>query len=257
MKDNILYKLLKVAPTGWALIRAVEYELLLKQNFKSPVLDIGCGDGVFTKVLLKGMKRNTFDVGLDSSDSEIEKVKETRCYKKVVLASASNVPFKDGYFSTILSNGTLEHIPGLNDVLVEISRVLKKGGKLVFTAPSVYFTKFLIFGKFPLYGKFFNCVFKHYNLFNHKKWSKILSKNNLKMIEYYYYNPKKQIKLHDFLTICSLPCFINKLLFKRWIIFPKYRQVFAKFAAEVLKKFYNNRISKKSGGSLMIVAQKI
>lgn len=255
-QDNILLKLLEVAPAGWAIIRAVEYELLIKESFKKKILDVGCGDGVFTRLLLKGLKIKKFDVGLDPSSKELAKAQKTNLYEELVLATGDKIPFSDGYFKTVLSNGTLEHIKNLEGTLSEIYRVLGKDGRLIFTVPSRFFTKYLIFGSLPLYGRIFNSVFNHENLFDHKKWERVLDKHGLKIVKYKYYNPPHQVKVHEFLTFFGFGHFISKGLFRKWILFPKLRKIVATLEFKILNKIYDNSVLDTVGGSLLVVAKK-
>ena len=78
-------------------LRATEAYIWSKQKIKSPVLDIGCGDGRISKLLFQGRKK--IDVGLDVDSQEVKNARKTRLYKKVVLANASKLPFKDKNFN--------------------------------------------------------------------------------------------------------------------------------------------------------------
>ena len=56
---------------------------------------------------------------------------------KFIKASATNLPFKDKNFDTIVSFDTMEHVKNQNKMLSEIIRVLKQNGKfLVYTLNS-------------------------------------------------------------------------------------------------------------------------
>ena len=45
------------------------------------------------------------------------------------------IPFEDNYFDSIFSTEVFEHVFNLEEILIELNRVLKPGGKLLFTCP--------------------------------------------------------------------------------------------------------------------------
>ncbi|MBT3249235.1 MAG: hypothetical protein HN846_02150 [Candidatus Pacebacteria bacterium] len=82
MKNKILPKFLSqfwFAPAD-ALLRAHEAIIWSKQKLTSPILDIGCGDGQTSKLVLA--KHKMIDVGVDLDPSGAEKVgiyKKSNC----------------------------------------------------------------------------------------------------------------------------------------------------------------------------------
>ena len=61
-KNNFLYNYLKEAPVALSVERSLECEILSNQEFKYPILDLGCGEGVFANMLFD----EKIDVGIDS-----------------------------------------------------------------------------------------------------------------------------------------------------------------------------------------------
>jgi ubiquinone/menaquinone biosynthesis C-methylase UbiE len=55
----------------------------------------------------------------------------------VVLKAGSilEIPWDDAFFDEVVSVSTLEHIPELDKAMLEMSRVLKSGGKMVLSFP--------------------------------------------------------------------------------------------------------------------------
>ena len=87
------------------------------------VLEIGCGRGAFQHISRKWM-------GVDLAFS-------ARCniVKPFVIASADALPFRDESVHGVWSITVLEHVPGVEAALSEISRVLKQRG-VAYLAPA-------------------------------------------------------------------------------------------------------------------------
>ena len=265
---DYLTPLLLEAPASWALIRANEIRALEKVSFDSPVLDVGCGDGVVAKVLLAGHGKKQFECGIDLSSREVNKAMRSGCYKECQVANVYNLPFKDNTFQTVFSNSVVEHLPKLDRALEEMSRVTKKGGELVLTVPTPYLAKYLIgasffsaIGMMPLanaYGDFFNKLFKHYNLYTHQEWEKLLAKHHLKLIVHSYYHTPGMIKVHELLSYVALPVHLAKPLIGYWLVFPTVRKYFiVPWLKKILEQFYLADCLGEEGGSLMLVARKV
>src|ERR1035441_2173022 len=88
-------------------------------------------------------------VGLDIDPHETALARERKVYQEVVTASADRLPFADSQFDFVFSNSVLEHIQNIESVLIEVARVLRPGGRLIFTVPGVDFHRCL---KGPIFG---------------------------------------------------------------------------------------------------------
>lgn len=265
--SDYLSPLLKEGPASWALIRANEIRSLERVKFKHPILDVGCGNGLVAKVILS-KRGEKFDWGIDLSSREVGYAKKSGCYRKCKVASVYNLPFDDQQFEMVFSNSVIEHIQDLDKALREISRVLKKRGLLVITVPSSFITRYLIEVELlnklrldflaNLSGKLFNYSFKHYHLHTSREWRMILKKHSFILESYYYYHTPEMIKVHQLLSILAFPSQVVKVIFGRWILFPKLRQVLVvPWLKRMLWRFYIADSKKDEGGSLLLVARKI
>ena len=90
------------------------------------VLDVGCGNGVFTDPLSKARK----PVGVDRSLSALQWVKSPHAQ-----ADAAQLPFKSGAFDALVSMEVLEHLslPVFEKALAELVRVTRR--YLLITVP--------------------------------------------------------------------------------------------------------------------------
>jgi ubiquinone/menaquinone biosynthesis C-methylase UbiE len=97
------------------------------------VLDLGCGNGYFSRRLASMGARVT---GIDSSAAMIEKARqhETREHMGVVynVADASHLTMiPDRSFDVVLSNMALDDVENAEGAIRECARVLRKNGRLV------------------------------------------------------------------------------------------------------------------------------
>lgn len=181
--------------------RSVESRIWSNYEIKTPTLDIGCGNASYTKYLFQGRK---IDVGLELNEKEAATARKSNLYKKVVCASASEVPFKEKTFNTVISNSTFEHIE--NDVLAvrEVARVLRKGGKFMFTVPLLKLekeVKEIVNDNGSL--KRFNERLSHLHYREYGEWKNILRKEGLLIEKSIFYFPRDVVKVWYRLFVLS------------------------------------------------------
>ena len=112
-------------------IRFLEGIGLPKEGIK--ILEVGCGAGRLTNYLTQ---RGFNIIGFDISRSLIEEGDMRYPDAIKLLASGDSMPFSDSTFDVVLSFDVLEHIPDLNEHILEVRRVLKKGGLYLFQTPN-------------------------------------------------------------------------------------------------------------------------
>lgn len=111
------------------------------------ILDIGCADGVFSRVILEKSKAKEV-IGIDVLKASVDWAKRHWQDKrmKFMVADAHKLPFESSIFDAVVALEVLEHVASPRKVLAEVKRVLKKGGYAVFLVPSDNFLfKFIWF----------------------------------------------------------------------------------------------------------------
>jgi len=105
---------------------------------KGKILDVGCNDGTFSKVILDKSGANEL-VGMDVIKKTVNWA-ENHWGKigkmKFIVADAHDLPFKSETFGAVFALEVLEHVFDPAKVLKEIKRVLKPDGYAVFLVPS-------------------------------------------------------------------------------------------------------------------------
>ncbi len=95
-------------------------------------LDVGCGMGGLLASLPPAAGRQLH--GIDFSPVAIRKVGE-RVDGSWTVGRAEALPYPDQSFDRVSSTETLEHVDEPEAIIVEMARVLRRGGKLLITVP--------------------------------------------------------------------------------------------------------------------------
>lgn len=138
---------------------------------KNIILDAGCGSQYYRKycsnLIYKSQDIGDFTVDAKSSITGV--VEEYNYGPLDYKGNIWNINEVDNYFDAILCSEVFEHIPYPIETVKEFSRLLKKGGKLILTAPS-------------------NCLrhfdpYFFYSGFSDRWFEKILNENKFKIDE--------------------------------------------------------------------------
>lgn len=132
-------------------------DILTLADFKNHqvVVDIGGGTGALAEFISYSC---TTVYVLDKSNKMLSKVKTSKNVISIE-GDALNTPFKDNTIDTVILSDVFHHIKEQNQLILEISRILKPGGKIVILDFNKNYLKtklliafeFFIFG--PLYFK--------------------------------------------------------------------------------------------------------
>lgn len=124
----------------------------IADNQKELLLDVACGTGDFSIAAYKAGIRRV--IGIDISENMVEvgkqKIKERGLEPYITLQSgdSENMEFPDGIFDAVTVAFGVRNFEHLEKGLTEMSRVLKKGGKVVileFSRPEYFPMKQLYF----------------------------------------------------------------------------------------------------------------
>lgn len=135
---NWYFQSLKIDPFQkyWHKRRFEEVSALIEPA--DTVLDVGCADGVFSKVIFDKTGAKKY-VGIDVLEKSVNWAKKHwRRHKKMKFSvgDAHKLRYKAGTFDAVFIMEVLEHVEDPVKVLKEVKRILKKSGYGVFLVPS-------------------------------------------------------------------------------------------------------------------------
>lgn len=155
--------------------RAAEIAALREQYFEPPVLDLGCGDGLVMAMVLPQV-----ELAVEPDAIALQQALHQGIYQQAIAAPIETAAIPTASISTIVSNSVLEHIPNLNAALRAVARILKPGGKLIFTTPTAAFSQWLVLPS-QRYATWRNQQLCHLNLWSSDRWQTELAAVGLHM----------------------------------------------------------------------------
>jgi SAM-dependent methyltransferase len=90
------------------------------------ILDLGCGDGKLTQQLIDA---GAIVTGIDASAEMVAAARARGI--KADHGSAESLPYPDRFFDAVFSNAALHWVRGQDEMLSQVHRVLRPGGRFV------------------------------------------------------------------------------------------------------------------------------
>ncbi len=114
------------------------------------LLDMGCGNGTYLS-LVKSRFQEIY--GCDISESALHEVQKKDIQAVCADLNKGYIPYKSDSFDTVTAMELLKHVIDPLQLLIDVKRILRSGGKLILTTPNIrYFRNLntLLFkGVFP------------------------------------------------------------------------------------------------------------
>jgi SAM-dependent methyltransferase len=257
---EFLERYLQDVPVPLAIERAVECGILSERPFERPILDLGCGDGIFAAVLFA----EPIETGVDPLQYELDIAATKHIYNELICCFGDAIPKPDGSYATVFSNSVLEHIPDLDPVLLEAHRILKPGGIMYVTIPTHRFERYTI-GNLVLtavgakkLAERWRGVFKRFwNLYNvdtPDRWRERFESAGFTVESSFEYEPPSMYLLKEVLMPFSVPGAVTKKLRNRWVILPPVLRKLVTRPVAWLGKALTPRWSRSDRGCLIFMA---
>lgn len=135
----------RLDPTMEIFIREKEAICKLIPNVSGcKILDLGCGPGVYSAIVsLQGAQVCSIDASSGMITQANDFLKSQCAQSTLILGTADALPFKSSCFEGIIASFLLENLPDIDHALLEITRVTKPNGFMLFSMNHPFMT-FLI-----------------------------------------------------------------------------------------------------------------
>lgn len=218
-------------PAALAVKECARLTELRKYECPGPILDVGCGDGLFASIAFSGAEV----WGIDIDAKEGRWAVASRAYSQIILGDVTEAKLPESFFATCVANCSLEHVPRIDLALETICSALVPGGKAYLFVPNRDWAKHMLsvrtlsqlglgsLAKAVEDG--INHLFKHQHLYDQEGWHDIVARSGLEVLEVRPVLSTATTVAFESLLIPSLLGFVNKHLTTRWTNFPGARKL--------------------------------
>lgn len=196
----------------------------------SPILDVGCGDGLFASVAFDGEEV----WGIDIDAREGRWAAASQAYSQVVLGDVTRAKLPEAFFETCVANCSLEHVPRIDLAMKNIYRSLKPGGRVYMFVPNKIWAEHLLSyrllnavgasGLARTLRQGIDALFKHEHLHDRDGWERIVRDAGFEVEAVEPVLSSATTVAFEALLVPSLAGKLNKTLTTRWTNFPAARR---------------------------------
>jgi len=228
-------------PAALCIKECARLSVMRRYHCPGPVLDVGCGDGLFAR-----MAFDDVDVwGIDIDAAEGRWAAASKAYTQVILGDVTHVTLPETFFATCVANCSLEHVPRIDLALKNILRSLRPGGLAYLFVPAAGWARHLTsarvlteLGATALGARIessIDHVFKHHHLYDEQGWRRVVEQSGLEVVEAVPVLSTASTVAFEAFLLPSLAGLLNKRLTTRWTNFPSARKLFARPVYEAIR----------------------
>ncbi len=228
---------------------------------QSPILDVGCGDGLFASIAFDGAEVWGIDIDAD----EGRWAAASQAYSQVILGDVTRAKLPEAFFATCVANCSLEHVPRIDLALATICKSLKPGGRAYLFVPNKDWASQMLSYRLlesaglasfaELFRSSVDRFFKHHHLHDRDEWRDIVSAAGLRAVSIEPALSTGTTVAFELLLLPSLAGWANKQLTTRWTNFPPARRLFARRVHALVERILETASSELSA-EFLIVAER-
>lgn len=167
-----------------AIQKQIELKAYMAEEFEGTGVDFGCGGGEVGGLLIRAKGLTVH--GLDQSPAFEAQVLQNG-YAGFTAVDVAKAPLPDHSFDYVISICVLEHVEDLDGALAQARRLVKSGGRLIFSTPQPTYRASLagarlrrLFGRpeaAEAYADRCDTRSMHFNLLTAEAWAQVLARH--------------------------------------------------------------------------------
>lgn len=229
------------APTALAIKECVRLNSMRGLACPGPILDVGCGDGLFASLAFDGQEV----WGIDIDGNEGRHAQASRAYSHVILADVTQARLPEAFFGSCVANCSLEHVPDIRAAGRAILRSLKPGGVFYTFLPAREWADSLLTAQAlrkvgleslaSTVTEAINTIFKHRHLEDADGWRRIFEEAGFEVTAVDPIGTTASTMAFEAFLVPSLAGRLNKALTGKWTLVPGLRRLGAMPVYSIVK----------------------
>jgi SAM-dependent methyltransferase len=217
-------------PAALCVKECARLSALRRHACPEPILDVGCGDGLFAQIAFE----NAEVWGIDIDAREGRWAAASQAYSQVVLGDVTRAKLPAGFFATCVANCSLEHVPRIDLAMRNIFSSLQPGGRVLMFVPNKVWAQHLLSYRFlsaigatglaDTLQQGIDTFFRHEHLYDEAGWRQVLVDAGFIVEAVEPVLSSATTVAFEALLLPSLAGKLNKTLTTRWTNFPAARR---------------------------------
>lgn len=248
-------------PAALAVKECARLTELRRYSCEGPILDVGCGDGLFASIAFKGAEV----WGIDIDALEGRWAAASRAYTQIILGDITSARLPKDFFATCVANCSLEHVPRLDLALTTIRDSLKPSARAFLFVPDKDWAKDMLSVRTleqlgspsmaSVLEDSINTLFKHRHLHDAAGWERVVAASGLIVEEVKPVLSAATTVTFEAFLLPSVAGWLNKHLTTRWTNFPGARRLLAYPAYALVRALLDNA-GKQRTAEYLVVARR-
>jgi 2-polyprenyl-3-methyl-5-hydroxy-6-metoxy-1,4-benzoquinol methylase len=228
-------------PTALCIKECARLRVLRNYDCPGPILDVGCGDGLFASIAYS--RAEVWGIDIDAKEGRWAFA--SRAFSQIILGDITRASLPSSFFATCVANCSLEHVPRIDLALKNILESIRPGAMAFVFVPNVnWAAQFLSvrlldrLGARGLARKLQGAVddvFKHHHLYDQAGWQKIVTAAGFEVLEIKPVLSTATTVAFEMFLLPSLAGLLNKKMTTRWTNFPGVRRMMTPVAHSLVK----------------------
>ena len=228
-------------PTALAIKECARLHALRQHECTGPILDVGCGDGLFAKIAFSGEEI----WGIDINAKEGRWAMASAAYRQIILGDVTRAHLPAGFFASCVANCSLEHVPDVRAALDNIYTSLRPGCEAFLFVPNRDWASHFLsvralrkVGGPQLASRLQDAIdqfFVHRHLYDQGGWRELVLAAGFEEVSIEPVLSTGTTVAFELFLLPSLAGWLNKRLTTRWTNFPGWRRRGARLIFQLVK----------------------
>jgi SAM-dependent methyltransferase len=227
------------APVALCIKECARLTVLRRFECPGPILDVGCGDGLFTSIAFPD--REVWGIDLDAMEGRWAQA--SRAYAQIILGDITQAHLPERFFRTCIANCSLEHVPNIDGALATIRGSLAVGGRAYLFVPHRDWASRMrsvrllhAVGANDAASSLQDRIdrtFRHFHLYDEKGWGEVATRAGLSIVNIEPVLSTATTVTFEAFLAPSVLAWLNKKMTSRWTNFPEARRWLSPLAYRV------------------------